>query len=341
MPRVLQRGGRGARALNEDRVVAALAELLASDAGSRVIVGIGDDAAAWQPSRSHLSVVTTDALIEGVHFLRDMPLDAIGYRALAANLSDIAAKGARPVLATIALGAPPDFRETEILEVYRGIDRLARETKTEIAGGDLSAAPVLMLSITVVGEVRKTRFHRRRGARPGDVVAVSGALGASRAGLLLRESPNALDQALGEEALRAHHYPVPRLREGAWLAASANVHAMMDLSDGLSTDLQRMAAASACQAVVECIPVSASGAAMAAHAGRAPQRFAADGGEDFELLVAIAPRAFRHLAGRYERRFGSTLHRVGYFRSGDGVVLIEGGREEPLPAGGWDHFSKR
>ena len=154
--------------------------------GERLLVGIGDDAAAWQPSRSNRSVITTDALVEGVHFTRAaMSARDAGHRALAANLSDVAAMGARPVLATIALGFPPDTDPAWLLEAYDGIAALAKRARCAIAGGDLTRAPAIAFAITVVGEVRASNLKTRAGARPGDVVAVTGPLGASRAGLRL------------------------------------------------------------------------------------------------------------------------------------------------------------
>ena len=292
--------------------------------GSKVVLGIGDDAAAWRPSRSHLSVITTDALVENVHFTRaQAAFDEIGHRALAANLSDVAAMGARPVLATIAIGVPRGLAPEAIVELYRGVDRLARRAKIEIAGGDIVRAQELFVSITVVGEVSATSLKARSGARIGDVAAVTGALGASRAAL--------------ESKTRAE-LPEPRIAEGMWLAHSRNVHALMDLSDGLSTDLRRMATASGCGAIIEEVPVAQSARVYAESIGEDSARFAADGGEDFELLAAIQARAFAYLSVRFKKRFGRPLLRVGAFRKEPGAAIRIGGQEQPLAAGGWDHL---
>jgi thiamine-monophosphate kinase len=306
-------------------------------------VGIGDDAAVWQPSRSRRSVITTDALVEDVHFTRAaMSAADVGYRSLAVNLSDVAAMGARPVLATIALGVSSGDDEAWILEFYRGLIGLANASRTAIAGGDISRSPCIMISIAVVGEVRSTNCTLRSGARPGDVIAVTGALGASRAGLtiaVVRGDLRTLPEA--ERALAAYRRPAPRLAEGAWLGASRNVHAMMDLSDGLSTDLPRMSAASGCGALVEDVPVDPAAAAVAAATGSDPLAYALDGGEDFELLVAVEARAFGHLSRRFESRFGKPLHRVGTFSEGSGVQLRRDGSLSGLASGGWDHLSRR
>ncbi|MBV9148372.1 MAG: thiamine-phosphate kinase [Candidatus Eremiobacteraeota bacterium] len=294
--------------------------MLRAPHGRKIVIGMGDDAAAWRPSRSHLSVISTDALVENVHFrLGEATLEEIGYRACAANVSDIAAMGARPVLATVAIGLPQRIEPDDVLEIYRGIDRLARSVKIEIAGGDIVRSAELFISLTVVGEVSPTSLKRRSGARVNDVAAVTGPLGASRAAL---ES-------------KAHHLPPPRVAEGMWLARSRSVHAMMDISDGLSTDLARMAVASNCGAIVDQIPVAETARKFAISRGEDAQRFAAAGGEDFELLAAIAPRAFNYLSGRFRKRFGRPLLRVGVFREEAGIERVGGG--EPLPAG-WDHL---
>ncbi len=324
--------------MNEDEVVEAIRELVEPRGPAhrlRVKLGVGDDAALWQPSRSHRSAISTDMLVEGVDFTRDaMTLADAGWRAMAANASDLAAMGARPLLATVALGVPQGMGLEEILELYRGVAACATRCKLRIVGGDLSRADALTIAITVVGEVRASHAKTRAAARPGDVLAVTGALGAARAGLeLTRKSENIGDE-LVEGALRAFRRPEPRVAEGRFLAASRDVRAMMDLSDGLSTDVARLAAASGCGAELESIPVAESAWALAQARGEDPERFGLAGGEDFELLAAIRPRAFSYLAGRFAARFARRLSRVGLLRVEPGVVW-NGAPAEPA---GWDHF---
>ena len=306
----------------------------------RVTLGIGDDAAVWRPSRSHLSVITSDALIDGVHFLSGASAPrAIGHRAMASNLSDIAAMGARPVLATVALGVAPGTSEEWILECYRGMAALAARQRTRIVGGDIVRAPVLTLALTLVGEVAPSRLKRRDGGKPGDVVAVSGPLGASRAGLqIIRSSPE-VEASARAAALAAYEKPEPRVSEGRWLAASRNVHAMMDSSDGLSTDLARLAAASGCGATISHVPVHPAAEAVARGAGADPNGYALDGGEDFELIAAVGPRAFAHLSRHFERRFGRPLLAVGQLDAEPGLRLRERGAERKLAPGGYDHLN--
>jgi thiamine-monophosphate kinase len=314
--------------VTEDDLVAAIAPFT---------IGIGDDAALWQPSRSHRSAISSDMLVEGVHFTRDMmALEDIGWRAMAANLSDLAAMGARPVLATVALGIPTTIDAEEILELYRGLAACASEFAAAIVGGDMSRADALTVAITVVGEVRVSNVKARAGGRAGDVLAVTGPLGAARAGLELSKKPEPIGDRLTMEALAALRHPVPRLREGRFLAASRNVRAMMDISDGLSTDVDRFAIACGCGAKIECIPVAAPARALAQAREEDPQRFALSGGEEFELLAAIRPRAFRYLAGRYKKRFGRDLVRIGVLGKGSGVTW----NGAPLERSGWDHFTR-
>jgi thiamine-monophosphate kinase len=301
---------------------------------------IGDDAAAWQPSRSHRSVITTDALVEGVHFRLDtMSMHDIGWRSMTSNMSDLAAMGSRPVLATVSLGIPKGADTAGILELYRGMLAVASPHDCAIAGGDIIRTPGWMISITAVGEIRPTHLKGRGGARPGDVVAITGPLGASRAGLYLADNVNSvLTAELREEARQAHCRPQPRVREGQFLAASEHVHAMMDISDGLSTDLPRMCERSKCAAVVEEVPVAPSAAAMATTCGEDPQTYALTGGEDYELLVAVNARAFGYLSSRFRKRFGRPLLAVGRMREGSGVFVRKAGREEALAPTGWDHL---
>lgn len=246
--------------------------------------------------------------------------------------------GARPVLATIALGLPPDFDATWVLACYRGMTELALATKTALVGGDSTSAPATFFAISLVGEVRQSDVALRSGARPGDVIAVSGPLGASHAGLrALRAGAPAPEWA---SAIAAFRTPQPRLAQGRYLARSSSLHAMMDLSDGLSTDLARMCAASGCAAFIEDVPIDPAAAAIAGHFGDDPLAYALHGGEDYELLVALAPRAFPYLAGRFAARFGRPLLRIGTFGEGNGVAMRKRSGDEPLLPAGWDHLAR-
>ncbi len=329
------------RRLREDELVERLRSVVAETAHAAIRLGIGDDAAVWQPSRSHRSVITTDALVEGVHFTREtMSFEDVGWRTTAANLSDLAAMGARPVLATIAMGVPPDSEPERLVDVYRGISACAKTAGLAVVGGDLTRSPVLIIAMTAIGEVRASNVKTRAGARPGNTLATTGALGASRAGLDIARGALVLkEEGLREEALRAYRRPQPRVAEGRWLGASVNVRAMMDCSDGLSTDLLRLCEASGAGARVEEVPVAQAARAAAQALGEDARAYALAGGEDFELIVAVERRAFAHLAQRFRARFGRPLNPIGAVRKERGIVLVENGEERPMLPTGWDHFT--
>jgi thiamine-monophosphate kinase len=316
--------------VTEDEIVAGIERLLSQSGPMprRVVLGIGDDAAIWQPSRSHRSVISSDMLVENVHFSREtMSLQDAGWRSMVANLSDLAAMGARPVLATVALGVPTDNAAADALELYRGIADAAHRYSIAVVGGDLTSSPAIAISIAVVGEVRPGNEKTRAGGRPGDVLAVTGELGAARAGW-----------KGAVEAQEAFRRPIARLAEGRFLAASANVTAMMDCSDGLSTDVARLCVASGCGAAIDAVPVAPAARAFARTTGEDPEQFALAGGEDFELLAAIRPRAFDYLAGRFAKRFNRPLLRVGILQKKEDGVQKNG---RPLERAGWEHFGKK
>jgi thiamine-monophosphate kinase len=276
-------------------------------------------------------------LVEDVDFTREaMSLEDAGWRAMAANVSDLAAMGAKPVLATVALGFPETTSLDDIVELYRGLAACAMRFKLAIVGGDLSRAAALTIAISIVGEVRASNVKTRAGGHPGDVVAVTGPLGGARAGLELTRNPELIDGELRERALQAFRRPEARVDEGRFLAASRHVTAMIDCSDGLSTDLGRLADAATCGAVVESVPVARCAHALAQALGEDPAHFALAGGEDFELIATIRPRAFRHVAARYGARFKRELLRVGVLRAEPGMVW----NGAPVERSGWDHFAR-
>jgi thiamine-monophosphate kinase len=284
-------------------------------------------------------------LVEGVHFLRDdVAPESIGHKALAVNLSDLAAMGARPRLATVTLGLPENIDAQWIRAFYTGMAQLAEKTGTAIVGGDLSRAPVITISITVIGEASPQRLALRSGAKINDILAVTGPLGASRAGLAIlpkRANPETLS-AVEQTALQTHLWPQARVREGRFLAASTALHAMMDLSDGLAIDARRLIAASGCGARLSKLPIAAEALALAAQHGATPEAWALGGGEDYELLVAIAPRSFKTLSHAFNVRFGHPLLPVGICTP-DLALTIErdsGKIEEVSSSFGWDHFAK-
>ncbi|MBA3413759.1 MAG: thiamine-phosphate kinase, partial [Chloroflexia bacterium] len=240
-------------------LAAALPE--AARAGPDLRIGIGDDAAVWAPSAGEAVVVTTDSLVEGIHFRLDWTdWFSLGHKALAVNLSDLAAMGAAPRLATVSLGLRGDEALEDLRSLYRGLGALAARTGTRIAGGDIVRSPHgRVLHVTALGETIRGRVLRRDGAQPGDLVIVSGTLGAAAAGMALLAGESDRAAATADLLVAAHLRPEPRLALGRTLA-EVGATAAMDLSDGLFGDLPKILAASAVSAWIELrlLPVAAA-----------------------------------------------------------------------------------
>lgn len=322
-----------------DRLRAVLPEHVRS--GEPVRVGIGDDAAVWTPTPGQVSVITTDTLIEGTHFRLDWTdWRSLGHKMLAVNLSDVASMGARAVLATITLGLSGDERVADLEEMYRGVADLAGPFGVAIAGGDIVRTPgPMLLSVTAIGEA--SRPVLRSGAQPGDIVAVSGTLGASAAGMRLLEHPDLRARATTADLLVAAHLrPHPRLSLGEILA-DGGVTAAMDLSDGLLGDLPKILAASGVDAAIDgrAVPVAPSIRALFPSAWL---EMALRGGEDFELLLTIPPDRFAAFVERAEG-VGSTITAIGEItaRAGDRsrIMMTDAdGNRHDVDAGAFDHF---
>jgi thiamine-monophosphate kinase len=312
--------------------------------GPRVEVGSGDDAAVTVPGGA--TATSVDAIVDGVHFRRgEAAPQAIGRKALATALSDLAAMGAEAGEAYVALGAPPDLGEEEFDALLDGLLALAAETGTTLAGGDLTRAPALTLAVTVVGHARDAgELVLRSGARPGDLLVVTGELGGAAAGRLLLERPQ-LAEALAEgtaDRLRARQLdPAPRLRSGRALAA-AGATAMIDLSDGLAGDALHVAGASGVALKIESgsLPLAKGVAEVAAAAGREPLELAASGGEDYELLASLPPERLAAASQQIAEEAETTLTPIGKVVGGEGVELrLPGGGL--LESRGYDHFGER
>jgi thiamine-monophosphate kinase len=306
-------------------------------AGPRVLLGSGDDAAVTVPGGA--TATSIDALVEGVHFRREWATPAqIGHKALAAALSDLAAMGAAPGEAYVALGLPTDLGEDASLELIDGLAALAAATGTTLAGGDVTRAPALTLAVTVVGHAPAAeQLVSRGGGEPGDALLLSGELGAAAAGLLLLECPelaSAVPATTAELLIGRQLAPAPRLATGRALAA-AGARAMIDLSDGLGGDAGHLAAASGCAIRIEAaaLPLAAGVAEVAIAAGRDPLELAVSGGEDYELLAAL-PAARAAVAIAAGREAGEiALTQIGELTIGAGVEIRLPGGGTAAPAG--------
>ncbi len=311
-------------------------------AGADVRIGIGDDAAVTVDPAGGARAVTVDAIVDGVSFRRTWcPPRAIGRKATAAALSDLAAMGARPAELYVWLGAPDDLERDDALELCDGIADVAGAAGAALLGGDLTASPVLSVCVTAIGLAPDVGLLvGRAGARPGDAICVTGSFGGAAAGLMLLEHPELADgisEAAAGAARARQLEPQPRLDAGRALAA-AGATAMIDVSDGLGAEAEHLAAASAVGIEIELdrVPAAAGVAEVAAAAGRDPIELVVSGGEDYELLCAI-PRA--ELAGCVAAvaETGIGLTEVGRVEPGGTVRLrLPGGRS--VHAGGHDHF---
>jgi thiamine-monophosphate kinase len=312
--------------------------------GDGVRVGIGDDGAVLTPTPGAALVATTDLLLEGVHFRRRWaePAD-IGWKALAVNLSDIAAMGARPRWALVALACPPGTTIDEVEAFYTGTLALGGEHGVSLVGGDTSSSPGgWLVNVTALGETAR-RPILRSGARPGDVVAVTGGLGRAAAGLAVLERSRAPARVPADtlaDVTGAHLRPRPRVAEGQWLGAAEGVTAMIDLSDGLATDLGHIAAESGVGAWVEVerLPIAPTTRAVARALGEDSLTWATGGGEDYELLLTCAAAAFTGVREGFERSTGARLSPIGEVVAGSGVTFRDA-RGRPRAAGaGFEHF---
>ena len=308
-----------------------------------MVVGIGDDCAVLEPAPGARLVATTDLLIEDVHFRRRYAEAAdIGWKALAVNISDIAAMGGRPRWALVALACPGGTTPEEIDAFYEGALAVARDHGTAVVGGDTSSSPHgWFVNVTLLGET--TRAVLRATARPGDVIAVTGTLGRSAAGLAILErdaAPRDVDPDTLAEMTAAHLRPRPRVTEGRWLGAADGVTAMMDLSDGLATDLGRLCRESDAGATVRLDPLPIAGGTtrVAAALGRDALAWATGGGEDYELLVTCAADAFPRIAAGLAQATGTALTSIGAIERSAGVRFVDARGHTVEVARGFEHF---
>ena len=283
----------------------------------QVAVGIGDDAAVLDPAPGQ-QVACTDQIIDGVDFLStEQPLANAGYKAVAINLSDVAAMGATPTAALVTLSLPKDNATRIAGDVYEGILEAAAEFDVAIAGGDLSTYDgPLAISVTLLGHVPRGGAWLRRGAQQGDAIVVTGAFGGSLRGRHLR--------------------PAPRLEVARRLRESADVHAAIDVSDGLSLDLDRLCAASRLGAELDLdqLPIHDDAIAMSEHSGRTPFQHAWSDGEDFELILTMCPEDAERVTSE---DFGVPLTRIGTIVGRTGLWKRTASKVHRLAPQGYEH----
>ena len=295
--------------------------------------GIGDDCSVLRLPPGHEALITTDFSLEGVHFRRAWhPADSVGHRCLTRGLSDIAAMGGQPIAAFLSLAIPSNLGQAWVDEFLRGLLRLARKASVTLAGGDTAESPDgILADIVVLGSVPKRKAVLRSGARPGDDLYVSGELGAS-ATILHRL------ELVGKKAKASqyprHFYPNARVALGRALRENKMASAMIDVSDGLSTDLAHICEESGVGAEVfeYAVPCAGLGKAL----GQAALQDALHGGDDYELLFTAPRRTFIP-----SRLGGVGITRIGEITRKGPIVIIDGtGNRRKLRPGGWEHFKK-
>jgi thiamine-monophosphate kinase len=316
--------------ISENALIARIAGAVGVRPG--VLVGIGDDAAVFTGAAT--MVAAHDMLVAGVHFRPETrSWSDVGHAALAVNLSDIAAMGAEPVCALVGLTVPAGLPSSAIDDLYGAMEALASEHGCTIAGGDTSAAEIATIGVTVIGRMPTGLAPVLRStAAPGDLVVVTGPLGGSAAGLEILTRALAVPNAAG--LIARHQRPQPLVAAGRVLA-EAGVSAMLDCSDGLILDATRLADASGCRVVIDLdlVPLHEGVADVARQIGRDTAEFAATGGEDYELIFAVAADGLAQVS----ERLPDAPIVVGYLQAGQGTEIVRAGQAVTLPSWGWSH----
>lgn len=343
----------------EDQLIKKLALAVPSATGSRkvarrssragVSLGIGDDAAVVVPGRNADIIVTCDAFLERVHFLANRhPPDSVGYKSLARATSDLAAMGATPRFFLLTLALPQHLTGQWLRGFLQGMRQAARELGLTLIGGDTTQFPSVAISITVMGEMAPGRAITRAGARPGDILYVTGRLGRAKFGLEIIRNGAAkeIKSAIRSQnwLLKQHLYPRLRVKFGEWLAKNQIASSMIDVSDGLSTDLGHLCAASGVGARIWAdrvprVEIPPSHAKFAHQHKLDPLQMALDGGDDYDLLFTVSRRLARRLKSAPEF---SDITPIGEIERGKQVLLVDAtGRAKPLKPAGWNPFRRR
>ena len=311
-----------------------------------IVKAIGDDAAAFKSDPDQLTLITTDLLVERIHFLREAISGFdLGYKALAVNLSDIAAMGGTAREAFISIAIPDDCQLDYLDEIYNGIKDLAARYDVNVLGGDTTRSKIdLIINIVIQGVVPEAEILCRNAAQPADIICSTGFLGDSKAGLHLILNQITADSQVLKSLLEAHNLPQPHLREGRFLARQSGVHAAIDTSDGLSSDLGHIVEESRVGArlYADKIPISPSLKSFCARFDFDPVDYALSGGEDYTLLCTIAPERAEDILHEFEKTFKRPLFVIGEITADKQLTLLNpDGKTKPITPTGWDHFKAK
>ena len=299
-------------------------------------LGLGDDAALWAPRPGYETVLTCDWFLEGTHFLRNTRPDSVGWKCLARALSDVAAMGGAPKCFLLSLALPRSHTGRWLGQFLAGLRRASRRFGCQLVGGDTTRRDRILINVMVLGEVRAGEALLRSGAKAGDLIFVSGRLGEAECGWssLLRGRNASLRNS---RSVRKHLYPDPRLALGQWLAKNRIAASMMDLSDGLSSDLPRLCAASGVGALIDSGKIPSAKPAESRHLTAANRlALALNGGDDYELLFTVRPGEARRVPPRFQ---GIPLTCIGEVTRKRLVQVVQAnGQKKSLIPGGWDPF---
>jgi thiamine-monophosphate kinase len=308
-----------------------------------IIKSIGDDAAAFTTAPNEVSLVTTDLLVERIHFLRNATSGyELGYKSLAVNLSDIAAMGGTAREAFVSIAIPEDV-ELEYLEsIYGGMKDLAHKFEVNILGGDTTGSKIdLIINVAVHGTIPQNEMMCRNAASPGDIIFSTGVLGDSKAGLHLILNNLPADSDERRRLIRAHLMPEPHLQEGRFLARQNGIGAAIDTSDGLSSDLGHIVEQSGVGATLHAdqIPISRALKSFCEQFDFDPVEYALSGGEDYTLLCTVAPKDARRVARNFQQQFNRKLFRIGAINADKRLEIVFPDKtSRTLAATGWNHF---
>jgi thiamine-monophosphate kinase len=331
--------------LSEKEIIAGIRRQQGGVGSAELLVGIGDDCAVIRRGNALVELITTDTLVEMVHFdpAWHGP-ELLGRKAAAVNLSDVAAMGGRPRYAMLSLALPGDFSETWFALFMRGFQAGLAEHETLLIGGDtVKSAGGAVISVTVLGEAAEQEVLLRSTARPGDLVMVSGALGDAAAGLeICRRGKPGGENPAWRQLTAAHLDPVPEIPLGRVLAESGLVNAMMDISDGLATDLAHLCRESEVAAEIdkESLPMSEAMRDAARTLACDPVSWAIGGGEDYRLLFTVPAGQGEELSTEVQNKLGRKITVIGRIVEGEGVTLLDGGQRLDITDRGYDHFAE-
>ena len=301
-----------------------------------MILPFGDDASAIDIGNGKVAVVNVDMLVRKTDVPKQMNLWQAARKAVIMNLSDLAAKGATPVALLVSVGLPSDITEAEILEIGKGLNQGAKEHKAYIIGGDTNQAADLIISCTAIGTCNKNQLMKRSGARPNDILAVTGFFGKTAAGLkilLNNLSAPRLQKPLVESVLM----PKARVKEGTALAKSQAVTACIDSSDGLAWSLHELSVASKVGFCIDALPVDSDAEKFAELFGFSPSDLALYGGEEYELVVTVDPKQWK-TAKKAAESAGGCLIKIGSVTKDQKIVLMSGETKVLVESRGWEHF---